>query len=118
MMAPVKEPFSWPKSSDSMRFWGTAEQSKTMNGLFFRAERLWSVLATTSLPVPVSPSITTVVVVGAIFSKMPKISRILMFVPMMSPRRSFSTGRIRTCSSKAWNWRLVFPHVTLQPGLR
>ena len=52
-----------------MRFSGTAPQSKTMKGPLARSEA-WCVLrATTSLPVPVSPSITTVASVGAIFSR-------------------------------------------------
>ena len=118
MIAPVNEPFSWPKSSDSMRFGGTAEQSKTMNGLLRRGDRLWIALATTSLPVPVSPSMTTVVLVGAIFSRMPKTSRMRTVVPMMSPKWSTSAGLIRTSSSKAWNCTWVFPQVRVHPGRR
>ncbi len=70
MMAPVNEPFSWPNSSDSIRLSGTAPQSKTMIGPDARVDSSWMVCATTSLPVPVSPSMTTVVAVGAIFSSM------------------------------------------------
>ena len=70
MTAPVKEPFSWPNSSLSIRLGGTAPQSKMMSGPRARADIWWIDCATTSLPVPVSPSITTVVFVGAIFSMM------------------------------------------------
>ena len=68
MTAPVNEPFSWPNSSLSIRLGGTAPQSKIIIGPLARADRSWIDCATTSLPVPVSPSITTVVAVGAIFS--------------------------------------------------
>ena len=68
IIAPVKLPFSWPNSSLSIRFGGTAPQSNTTSSLRERGDRLWMVCATTSLPVPVSPSMMTVVAVGAIFS--------------------------------------------------
>ena len=59
-MAPVKEPFSCPNSSLSMRLSGIAAQFTAMNGraarwLCFQMER-----ATSSLPVPLSPVIITV----------------------------------------------------------
>jgi len=66
--APVKLPFSWPNSSLSIRLGGTAPQSNTTRSLRERGDIEWIACATTSLPVPVSPSITTVVAVGAIFS--------------------------------------------------
>jgi len=68
MMAPVKEPFSCPNNSDSIKLSGTAPQSNTMIGPDARVDRSWMVCATTSLPVPVSPSMTTVVAVGAILA--------------------------------------------------
>ena len=68
IIAPVKLPFSCPNSSLSMRFGGTAPQSNTTSSFFARGDIEWIACATTSLPVPVSPSITTVVAVGAIFS--------------------------------------------------
>jgi hypothetical protein len=40
MMAPVNEPFSWPNSSLSIRFSGTAPQSKTIIGPCARARQL------------------------------------------------------------------------------
>ena len=68
--APVKLPFSWPNSSLSIRLGGTAPQSNTTSSRPRRGDRLWTACATSSLPVPVSPSITTVVAVGAMRSRM------------------------------------------------
>ena len=53
--APVKSPFSCPKSSLSIRDSGTAPQLTVMRGPPLRPERLWMALAMISLPVPVSP---------------------------------------------------------------
>ena len=58
--APVKAPFSCPKSSDSSSVSGRAAQFTAMNGLPRRGERSWRPLATSSLPVPDSPWISTV----------------------------------------------------------
>ena len=58
--APVNEPFSWPNSSDSSRFGGIAPQSTTRNGPVARVDARWIASAATPLPVPVSPSSSTV----------------------------------------------------------
>ena len=54
-VAPVKAPFSWPKSSDSMSSSGMAAQLTWTK--VSRALRLWAWMdrATSSLPVPLSP---------------------------------------------------------------
>ena len=83
-----------------------------------RVDRSWIVCATTSLPVPVSPSITTVVAVGAIFSSTVYSSRILTWRPTMRPSFSLRDGRISTFSSAAWNLTSVLPSPMVQPGLR
>src|SRR6266496_6464901 len=57
--APVKAPRSYPNSSDSMSVAGIAEQLRARNAFSFRGERLWMARATTSLPVPLSPVMTT-----------------------------------------------------------
>ena len=57
--APVNAPFSWPNSSDSSRFSGIAAQLTEMNGPLARRERAWMWRASTSLPVPHSPVIST-----------------------------------------------------------
>ncbi len=57
--APVKAPFSWPNSSLSSRSAGMAPQFTAMNGRLRRGLALWMARATTSLPVPDSPRIST-----------------------------------------------------------
>jgi len=54
--------------AEILRFGGTAPQSNTTSSPLARGDSMWIDCATTSLPVPVSPSMTTVVAVGAIFS--------------------------------------------------
>ena len=63
--APVKEPFSCPKSSPSTSDWGIAPQSTGTNGPDARGLMRWIARATTSFPEPVSPVISTVKSVGA-----------------------------------------------------
>ncbi|MCY1537371.1 hypothetical protein D9M68_728620 [compost metagenome] len=63
-VAPVKAPFSWPKSSDSIRVSGIAAQFTEISGALARRERLCRARATSSLPVPDSPWIRTVESVG------------------------------------------------------
>ena len=58
--ASVNAPLTWPKSSDSSRVSGMAAQLTLMNGISRCALRLCTALATSSLPVPVSPVINTV----------------------------------------------------------
>jgi len=66
--APVNAPFSCPNSSLSSSVSGMAAQLTAMNGLARRGDRSWIPRATSSLPVPDSPSISTVEVTGAICS--------------------------------------------------
>lgn len=58
-MAPVNAPRSCPNSSLSSRFAGTAVQSNTTKGPSARSPCSWIASASTSLPVPVSPSMIT-----------------------------------------------------------
>src|SRR5262245_6065677 len=53
--APVKAPFSWPNSSDSISASGRAAQLRATKGPPARSERRWTRRATSSLPVPFSP---------------------------------------------------------------
>ncbi len=64
-MALVKAPFSWPNSSLSSKFSGSAAQFTAIIGPVRTGDEPWMARATCSLPVPVSPSISTVVVVWA-----------------------------------------------------
>ena len=68
-----------------------AAQLILMSGFFFRGELRWMASATSSLPVPVSPVIRIVVVVGATRVIASKISRVDRLAPMM-PARSMSSG--------------------------
>ena len=79
--APVNAPFSWPNSSLSISDATSAPQSTTTNGACLRRLCAWTARASTSLPVPVSPPISTVASVGAMRSSSPKISRIAGSVP-------------------------------------
>ena len=59
-VAPVKAPFSWPKSSLSSRFSGIAAQLMATKGPLARGRELVERPAISSLPVPLSPSSSTV----------------------------------------------------------
>ncbi len=58
--APVKAPFTCPKSSDSRSVSVSAPQLRATKGWFRRGLRAWSARATSSLPVPDSPVTSTV----------------------------------------------------------
>ena len=58
--APVKAPFSWPNSSDSSRFSCSAAQFTLTKLRPARSELWWMAPAISSLPVPVSPRMSTV----------------------------------------------------------
>ena len=63
--APVNAPFSWPKISLSSSVSGIAAQLIATNGNAARGLSWWIVCATSSLPVPDSPVISTDALVGA-----------------------------------------------------
>ena len=63
--APVNAPFSWPKISLSRRVSGIAAQLIPMKGKVARGLSWWMVCATSSLPVPDSPVMSTDAEVGA-----------------------------------------------------
>ena len=58
--APVKAPFSWPNSSLSISSRGIAAMLTATNGPPLRLPKSCSARATSSLPVPDSPAISTV----------------------------------------------------------
>ena len=64
--APVKEPRRWPNSWLSSMSRGTAVQLNGMKGFCARLEKLWMARARISLPVPLSPVISTLTFVLAI----------------------------------------------------
>src|SRR6185503_10766296 len=60
VIAPVNEPFSWPKSSDSRSSAGIAPQLTATKGRWRRGLAAWIARAAISFPVPDSPSMRTV----------------------------------------------------------
>ena len=70
--APVKAPFSWPNNSEAMSEEGIAAQFTLIKAWPARCEPLWMARAISSLPVPVSPVISTVESVGATFTMLRK----------------------------------------------
>src|SRR5437667_2454189 len=102
--APVNAPFSWPNSSLSSSVSGSAAQFTATNGLPRRGERSWIPRATSSFPVPDSPSIRTVEVTGAICSILTSTSWIGGDSPMIpvrccSRRRSIRRRTVATTSA-------------------
>ena len=61
----MNAPFTWPNSSLSSRLSGIAAQLIATNGPLAPRLARWSALATSSLPVPLSPVMSTVVSVSA-----------------------------------------------------
>ena len=102
--APVNEPRSWPKSSDSMSLSGMAAQLTCTNGPAFTSEPSWIARATSSLPVPLGPTMRTVAGVGAAFATSARSLRIASLVPTIRvmPRRDFSSrfSRARRVESR------------------
>ena len=102
--APVNAPFSCPNSSLSSSVSGSAAQLTVMNALPRRGERSWIARATSSLPVPDSPSTSTVELTGAICSILTSSSWIAGDSPMMpvrccSLRRSISRRTVAATSA-------------------
>ena len=64
-VAPVNAPLTWPKKADAANSLDRLPQSTVMYGLFALRLRLWILPARCSLPVPVLPSMSTVMSVGA-----------------------------------------------------
>ncbi len=88
----MKAPFSWPNSSDAIRSRGSAPVCTATNGPFARVERKWTARATSSLPVPDSPVISTVASACAaslIFSNTLCMTRERAIIPskVISPER-------------------------------
>ena len=129
-MAPVNAPFSWPNSSLSISSDGIAAQLTFTNGPLARLERSWMARATSSLPVPFSPVISTRPDDGAVLASLSTIARIAALLPIIEcsasarafhrafsrARRPNSSAFLTTISSlspvsgfsmKSWAPRLV-----------
>ena len=87
--APVKAPRLYPNSSLSRRCSGIAPQVMEMKGFEARPERRCTSLATSSFPVPVSPSTSTERSVGETRRRILKHSFIGPDEPMMPPWDDF-----------------------------
>ena len=78
-----------------------AEQLSAMKGLSLRGDRLWMARATTSLPVPLSPLMTTLAVEGETFFTSSKTFCMAGPEPIMSvPGASAASRRRRSCTSR------------------
>src|SRR5205807_1393562 len=86
--APVNAPFSWPNSSDSISSSGMAAQLTSTKGRSRRADCTWMARATSSLPLPFSPWISTRPVVGAAVVICSRSTRIAALSPTISARCS------------------------------
>ena len=60
LSAPVNEPFSWPNSSLSSSVSASGAQCSATNGAFARGLSAWMARASSPLPVPLSPVMSTV----------------------------------------------------------
>ena len=93
-VAPVNAPRSWPNISDSTRSFGIAALLTHTNGLAARALCRWIAEATSSLPVPDSPVMSTRASVGATRAIMARRSSIAWLTPTSgSPCPSASCSR-------------------------
>ena len=93
--APVNAPRVWPNSSASINDSGMAAQLSGTNGPCRRAEPSWTARAMSSLPVPVSPVMSTVDVV----SPMLRMVSITETSRASSPRSSGAYSRRQARSS-------------------
>ena len=106
--APVKAPFSWPKSSDSSRFSGIAPQLSDTIGFSRRSEWKWIACATRPLPVPDSPVSRIVLLVRATVSIILKTPSIASLRPMMFEKACDipSVRFSRTFSWRSWRFSI------------
>ena len=98
--APVKAPRSWPKSSDSITPSESAAQLSLTNARSLRGLLKWMALATNSLPVPVSPVISTVARELAICRILAKISVIGAELPIRFSKPNFLSSRVSRRSTR------------------
>ena len=105
LAAPVKAPFSWPNSSDSIKSFGIAAMFRAMKG--DAARGLWRcrAWATNSLPVPDSPLISTVMLEWLRRPIARNTSCIAGASPMISGVRARLVGTSSACCSRHVDWR-------------
>ena len=83
LSAPVNAPFSCPNSSEASKDSVRAAQFTATNGPRARRLAAWTALATSSLPVPDSPVISTVASVGAMVRTISQSARMDSLRPTM-----------------------------------
>ncbi len=117
--APVNAPFSWPNSSLSISDSGSAPAFTAMNGFPRRGLSLWIACATSSFPVPLSPSMITVLETGAICSILSSTSPIASDCPIR-PVASVRRLRSRTRRTARYNSSAVtgFVYTSVNPMMR
>ena len=105
LSAPVKAPFSYPKRVLSTRVFGNAVQSTTTKFLLALGEFSWMALAKSSLPVPVSPMMSTEASELAAWARMSKQLRMRGEEPMMPSHLRATAGLRALFSSRYWRAR-------------
>src|SRR6267378_178642 len=94
-VAPVKAPRSWPNISLSTRSRGIAAQFTRTNGFSRRGLASWIALATSSLPVPDSPVMSTRASVGATRAIICRTVSIALLLPTICPPNPNSARNAR-----------------------
>src|SRR5207302_1232560 len=93
VVAPVKAPFVWPNSSDSIRSLGNAAQLILIHGPSRRWLRSCSALAISSLPVPLSPTMRTLASASATDATVSSTRLSVGAEPMISVSATCSASR-------------------------
>ncbi|MCZ7683050.1 MAG: hypothetical protein M5U28_31270 [Sandaracinaceae bacterium] len=111
----MKAPRTCPKSSLSTSVSGSAAQSMATKGPRRRPPCSWSARAASSLPVPVSPSRSTVTSLFAASSSTAKTSRSARLSPTSSPKRRDWLGGSSTGSGSGATRTKVRPSLSVAP---
>ncbi len=99
--APVKAPRSWPKNCASNSDEAKAAALTGMKGLPARVPSWWTARATNSFPVPLSPRISTLLLLRAIRSTSPSVR----MSALSWVTKSLKTSRKRgPAVPSAWSW--------------
>ena len=85
-LAPVKAPFSYPNNSLSNRLAGIEPQFTDTNGPDENDDALWMACANSSLPVPLSPSMSVLLSNIAVFIANDTVLRKTGFEPKISAK--------------------------------
>src|SRR4051812_7802934 len=114
LIAPVNAPRSWPNSSDSISVSENSAQLTATNGWCLRRLDWWISVAVTSLPVPLSPVISTVLSLLPMTRRNSNTARIRALCPTTMPSMIRGAGVI-TASHQPQ--RLEFRDLVAQRGL-